>query len=255
MDQYHPYADIAPALLAASQTPDAEVKVAEVIACLLDGELDEQTAARQIGDFMASVATAADAGALCAWFQKQGFGRQSTFTATADHSNIVWVAEHRSGLPIVLALLLVGAARTQGLAAHGVNYPGHFLAEVDSVLIDPLTMQAVAEGQIDGDINGLMAAPEGIALRMLNNLKSLAHGRADYAEVLNLLDLQLHIASSPQATASLYYEQAEVWLQFGSVSAARSALQNCQQQAGDSALGKKAQQRLAQLSVRDEHLH
>ncbi|MGE4063882.1 MAG: SirB1 family protein [Rhodospirillaceae bacterium] len=59
-----------------------------------------------------------------------------------DNANLMRVIERRRGLPVALGILYLYAARAQGWAAAGLNFPGHFLVRLESrdgrrVIIDP----------------------------------------------------------------------------------------------------------------------
>lgn len=59
-----------------------------------------------------------------------------------DNSNLMRVIDRRKGLPVALGILYLSTARTQGWAAAGLNFPGHFLIRLEShdgrrVIADP----------------------------------------------------------------------------------------------------------------------
>lgn len=59
-----------------------------------------------------------------------------------DNANLIRVIDRRRGLPVALGILYLSAARAQGWAAAGLNFPGHFLIRLESrdgrrVIIDP----------------------------------------------------------------------------------------------------------------------
>ena len=61
------------------------------------------------------------------------FGEDGMQGDTEDYfaprnSSLAWVLEHRKGLPITLCSALVLVAKRVGIQAHGVAFPGHFLA-------------------------------------------------------------------------------------------------------------------------------
>ncbi len=43
------------------------------------------------------------------------------------NANLIRVIERRRGLPVALGILWLHAARAAGWAAHGIDFPGHFL--------------------------------------------------------------------------------------------------------------------------------
>ena len=64
-----------------------------------------------------------------------------------DNADLIRVIDRRKGMPIALAILYIGTARTLGWAAWGLNVPGHFLARLDHggqrVIFDPFHGGAV----------------------------------------------------------------------------------------------------------------
>ncbi|MBL8643578.1 MAG: transglutaminase family protein [Rhodospirillaceae bacterium] len=59
-----------------------------------------------------------------------------------DNANLMRVIDRRRGLPVALGILYLAAARGQGWAAAGLNFPGHFLIRIESrdgrrIIIDP----------------------------------------------------------------------------------------------------------------------
>lgn len=59
-----------------------------------------------------------------------------------DNANLIRVIDRRRGLPVALGILYLSAARAQGWAAAGLNFPGHFLIRLESrdgrrVIVDP----------------------------------------------------------------------------------------------------------------------
>jgi regulator of sirC expression with transglutaminase-like and TPR domain len=59
-----------------------------------------------------------------------------------DNANLMRVIDRRRGLPVALGILYLAAARAQGWASAGLNFPGHFLIRLESrdgrrVIVDP----------------------------------------------------------------------------------------------------------------------
>jgi regulator of sirC expression with transglutaminase-like and TPR domain len=48
------------------------------------------------------------------------------------NANLIRVVERRQGLPVALGILWLHAAEAAGWAAHGVDFPGHFLVALES---------------------------------------------------------------------------------------------------------------------------
>jgi regulator of sirC expression with transglutaminase-like and TPR domain len=70
-----------------------------------------------------------------------GYGGDRDTYDDLDNANLMRVIDRRRGLPVALSILWLHAARAQGWAADGVNFPSHFLIRLDSghghVVIDP----------------------------------------------------------------------------------------------------------------------
>lgn len=169
----------------------------------------------------------------------------------ARNSALEYVLRERRGIPISLAVVLIGTAECLGLEAWGVNFPRHFLVDVDGVLVDPFEMRVTtreqwrdwlrreahtaARGEIpESELDAAFrrAAPGDIALRMLNNLRMLPEVRRDPAQALRITDCQL--ALQPDAYA-LHVDRADIWLALRSLDMARRELETALSLAGGEA--------------------
>lgn len=131
-----------------------------------------------------------------------GFAGNPDQYYTVDNSYLDCVLSTRRGIPITLAVVYLEVAGRLGLAAEGINFPGHFLvrltdgeqAGAEPLLLDPfagrvLTLFDCAEllRQSQGPDAQLesqhMAAANGrqILIRMLNNLKQLALNESQWS--------------------------------------------------------------------------
>lgn len=149
----------------------------------------------------------------------RGYAGNRNDTIDTANSCIAEVLETRRGIPISLGVLLVHVARRLGYEALGINFPGHFLARVDGVLVDPFAFQTVTEEDCLKGLKGgrtgrtfEIASSSMIALRMLNNIKYQFMGMARWDRVLDVVDCQL--AVSPEA-AQLLAEQGRAWEELG----------------------------------------
>lgn len=185
---------------------------------------------------------------LLVGFRRQGFCSTIDVPLTKRHSGLEYVLQDKVGLPILMAILLQAAALRMGCDACGLNAPGHFLLRIEDQVIDPLGLerldvQASAHPQTDA---------RAVALRMLNNLKSLAlqpQGQ-DISEALAIIDIQLGLAGAP-LQAGLYYERGDIWANLGMPDTARDAFENCLRVSADDALSRAAEAQLEKL----KHLH
>ncbi|MEW5854119.1 MAG: transglutaminase-like domain-containing protein [Myxococcota bacterium] len=115
------------------------------------------------------------------------------------------VVDRRLGLPISLSVLFLEVAARVGLTAHGVAFPGHFLARVEDpaapgsfVVVDSFgggsilgvadlsELLAKVAGKGAGLVPSLLApAPVlGILVRMLRNLKATYTDRDDWSRAI-----------------------------------------------------------------------
>jgi regulator of sirC expression with transglutaminase-like and TPR domain len=134
------------------------------------------------------------------FFQKElGFSGNVNNYYDPDNSFVHKVLESRRGIPITLAIIYIELARTVGLDAEGVSFPGHFLVKINlhegPVVLDLFTGQSLSKEDLlerlepyresfgltsdrkDSEVPiGLFlqpATPKDILLRMLRNLREV----------------------------------------------------------------------------------
>jgi regulator of sirC expression with transglutaminase-like and TPR domain len=73
-------------------------------------------------------------------------GDGATYDDPAN-ANLIRVTERRKGLPVALGILWLHAARAAGWAAHGVNFPGHFLVALEG-RTGKITIDVFAGGEL-----------------------------------------------------------------------------------------------------------
>jgi regulator of sirC expression with transglutaminase-like and TPR domain len=139
------------------------------------------------------------------FFHKElGFSGNVNNYYDPDNSFMHKVLASRRGIPITLAIIYIELARTVGLDAEGVSFPGHFLIKINlhegPVVLDPFTGQSLSKEVLlerlepyrkgfglndDSEVPiGLFlqpAKPKDILLRMLRNLREVysQQGQAD----------------------------------------------------------------------------
>ena len=136
------------------------------------------------------------------FFQEQQFAGNVNDYHDRRNSYLHCVLESRRGIPISLAVLYVELAREIGLKAHGVSFPGHFLARIGmpqgDVVIDPFNGHSMSREALDAMLQpyrkrrgaaGAAAMPLALFLqpasprdtlaRMLRNLKELHRASGD----------------------------------------------------------------------------
>lgn len=157
-----------------------------------------------------------------------------------QNANLLRVIDRRRGLPVALGILFMHAARSQGWAIRGLNFPGHFLVRMDAdgarAILDPFN-----EGQVRSavDLRDLLKATAGSAaelepghyqpvanrdvlLRLQNNIK-LRHLTAhDVPKALEVLEaMRLFAPREP----SLWRETGLLEAHAGNLGAAIAALE------------------------------
>lgn len=198
--------------------------------------------------------------------QQAGFSQpsQPQQKITEQHSHLGWVLKNRQGIPISLAVVLIAVARTCGLSAWGVNYPGHFLVNLEDRLVDPLSLQIVDEAHLlkRGDTSADLArhlkpaSPQSFVLRMLNNLKALQMAQQGWSGALDIIDYQVAVCAADDAlVATLEYERGQCWVQLGAYAVAAQAFAQCAEKTIEPELARQALERVEQLRRRTEILH
>jgi regulator of sirC expression with transglutaminase-like and TPR domain len=131
------------------------------------------------------------------FFHKElGFAGNVNNYYDPDNSFMHKVLESRRGIPITLAIIYIELARTVGLDAEGVSFPGHFLIKINlhegPVVLDPFTGQSLSKEDLlerlepyrggfglndDSEVPISLflqpAKPKDILLRMLRNLREV----------------------------------------------------------------------------------
>jgi regulator of sirC expression with transglutaminase-like and TPR domain len=157
-----------------------------------------------------------------------------------QNANLMRVIDRRKGLPVALAILYIHAARSQGWAIEGVNFPGHFVVRLHNagraVILDPF---AGGERCSTADLRRKLKAAAGekaelqpehyaavgnrdILLRLENNLKIRLIQEGDLEKAAAALDRMLLIAPRH---APLYREAGLIQARLGNLRAARGALE------------------------------
>ena len=126
------------------------------------------------------------------------------------------VIDRRTGIPITLAVVLMGVCRRVGIAAHGVSFPGHFLVRSAGkggvpMFVDPFEGRPVSREQLDslyeqatgdpGEMDPRYLEPASrkqILARMLNNLRNIYEVRGDCARLRRVLEQMAVVSPSDE---------------------------------------------------------
>lgn len=195
--ELEPFAALVPEVLGVSTDPDAVVAALDQLGARCASSLEPGSSTED-----------AIARALVFLYGEEGFTGARDDYYSVDHSVLERVLERRRGIPITLAIVLMGVLRRLGLDAHGVSFPGHFLVRCrvsarESVLLDPFAGRALderARDELYQRVTGREGRPPPEALapattrsiiqRMLVNLRGIAE-REGRAEAVRALDARL----------------------------------------------------------------
>ncbi len=141
----------AQALKAIGQLPDSEIDLAEAALQLgraLTPELETDTAAAHLSELAresAAIGRVLDGrplearlGGLAALIHaRHGYrGDDDTYDDLAN-ANLIAVIDRRRGLPVALGIIWLHCIRAAGWDGHGVDFPGHFLLQMNGTTIGP----------------------------------------------------------------------------------------------------------------------
>jgi regulator of sirC expression with transglutaminase-like and TPR domain len=141
------------------------------------------------------------------FFGELHFGGNLNHYYDPDNSYLHLVLQRRRGIPVSLAVLWLELAQGIGLSAHGVGFPGHFLAKVNlphgQVVMDPFTGESLSREALQERLeawrssHGLTAQDElplgqylqampsrEIVARMLRNLKEIHRTQRDWRRLV-----------------------------------------------------------------------
>lgn len=202
-----------------AHTPDGLFRAAWAIALhdMPDAQLATgQRAVEQLADAVCKRVRSNSTEALLAHlhdvlFDVAGFDGNIEDYYAAGNSYLPEVLETRRGLPITLALIYRTVAARIGLTVHGINAPGHFLAEVETgrgprgmMYIDPfssgrvLTLDEALERVAEATRREIEPTPAMLAratprqwlARMLHNLQAIYGATGRERDVFAMQELE-----------------------------------------------------------------
>lgn len=168
-----------------------------------------------------------------------------------QNANLMRVIDRRKGLPVSLGILYLHAARAQGVAADGLNFPGHFLIRLDDGgarrIVDPfhdgqirvapdlrdlLKMTAGLDAELDPHHYEAVGNRD-ILVRLQNNIKA-RHERAGRPEdALRVVDRMLMFAPDMMG---LWRESGAIQARLGNLTAAIVAFETIVERADTEAV-------------------
>jgi regulator of sirC expression with transglutaminase-like and TPR domain len=245
-----------------SGEPGGELEAALLVARWLDADFSSEQVKTQLAEL------GARCGAQKPWeyLGSLGFAGDMDRYDAPDNSHIARVLERRAGIPISLSIVVIEVARRSGLAAVGINFPGHFLVRVDDRLVDPFAMTLAdptalvaklpepQRHRAAGELFAVADAPT-IAFRMLSNLKYSFLRRGAWHRAVEALDGQIAILPD---YPTMYAERGELWQRLGNQACARSDFEAGLERAEELnavVLAKDLKQRLSNLTAEPTVVH
>lgn len=176
-----------------------------------DGALDQLD---RLGEEIAAAADVADAPEVEVEVVREVLGRRHGFVGDRDdydhprNSMLDQVLVRRSGLPILLSVVYVEAARRAGIELVGVGLPGHYVVghfgRRPALLLDPFDRGAPLASPESVEL--AQAGAHQTALRMLNNLVGSYQRRHDLARAIRAAELRLVLPLEARDLATLGVE-------------------------------------------------
>jgi regulator of sirC expression with transglutaminase-like and TPR domain len=202
-----------------------EIDGAQIVARLIEPSVGASKTIVMLDKFAKEMPSACSVEELVSTLSEHGFkGSDDYFNE--QNSSLPHVLTTRRGIPITLAIVILGVARRLGMDAYGINSPGHFLASVEDVVIDPFRMAIIDPSALERWLEKTKLTSEkafpransvDVVTRMLNNLKGLALQKANYSRAIDLCSYQLVLA---EQTLPLLMERVDLWAKAGNPSMA-----------------------------------
>ncbi len=181
------------------------------------------------------------------------------------NADLMQVIDRRKGLPVALSILWLHAARAQGWAMSGLNFPGHFLLRLEGedgrAIVDPFAGGRVLDPTTMRELIKSLAGPEAelrpehyqpignraILLRLQNNIKLrlLKDSRTEAA--IEVLERMVLLAPDD---AGLWQEVGALQATIGNLRAALVSLDLARQLSSDAAARRRLDQALAEIRTR-----
>jgi regulator of sirC expression with transglutaminase-like and TPR domain len=162
-------------------------------------------------------ATAALVTVLRFMYEDLGFHGNTDDYYDPRNSFLNEVLDRRTGIPISLAVVLLGLCRRAGVPAQGISFPSHFLVRAPQplghpVIVDPFMGRVLTPGMLEafythvtgdeGPLDPALLEPASsrqILACMLNNLRVLYENQGDADRVRGVVD-RLRVLSPAEAS-------------------------------------------------------
>ena len=243
-----------------ARNPGSVLDGALLVSRVVHPATDAQWCRGQLASLAARVPEPASAEGLLISLREAGFKGATSYYEPAN-SALALLLSGQPGIPISLAALIISVADLLGLAAEGLNFPGHFLLQLDGLTVDPFTLQALTEDELAERLASTGVAPEvalkpasasDMVLRMLNNLRGLAVAGGDHQQALTICDYQLCLAND---AFPVLLARAESWFALGSEQQAARELERALPLAPGPEVAAQLTQQLRELSAKRRTLH
>jgi regulator of sirC expression with transglutaminase-like and TPR domain len=195
---------------------------------------------------------------------KYGYSGDELTYDDLQNANLMRVIDRRKGLPVVLGILYIHAARAQGWEMSGLAFPGHFLVRLsqggERLIIDPFhggRLCGAAELRellhaMTGRDNQLLpehyapVSDREVLLRLQNNVKSRLLQAQRFEQALVVTETMLMLAPD---LGELWHEAGLLYARLGNLRAAVNALKEFVARAPDGLARHQAAATLQQLSA------
>ncbi len=228
--------DIADTALLLASPEEPAVKLTPYYEHLAQIADDMTAAAKGVGHVRDRAAALSDV-----IFRHHGYRGDAETYDDPQNANLMRVIDRRMGLPVALGIILIHAARSQGWAISGINFPDHFVLRLtgdgEQAIIDPFYK---AKRLTIDNLQGLLIQRQGpaaklkasymrsvsdrdVLLRLQNNIKSRALVDGDQERAMEILDTMVLLSPDD---ASLVSEMAVLEAESGNIRAALRRLHN-----------------------------
>ena len=195
---------------------------------------------------------------------KYGYSGDELTYDDLQNANLMRVIDRRKGLPVVLGILYIHAARAQGWEMAGLGFPGHFLVRLseggERLIIDPFhggrlcgaaELRELLQAMTGGE-NQLLpehyapVADREVLLRLQNNVKSRLLQAHRFERAATVIETMLMLAPD---LGELWHEAGLLYARLGNLRAAVAAMREFVARAPDGLARHQAAATLQQLSA------